>query len=279
MTITLKPDTEASPAYRDDATGEDVYVVHRTYGSVELRVPADTVVHQRDSRGYERRAVTDPTHDQHFPNMEVREGCLVIPVDDVVQQIVARSDPADLAKALWADEAVRDEFTYCLKERYSQGHVTDADRRKFLTKVQSAVHSAALDLAVQRLGSIEYDQRQRAQVRLYDRRYQANYESVLETIQLALGSEARSVIESRCGKAYVVPEGNPKDFEIGGKYWTEDHERWRAELTAMFAPPQSQEETVRVTVTVTVTEATQAAEFFESAPVEHVLIASEETKP
>ena len=220
------------PDRTDEETGEDVYQVYRSYGVVEFRVPAGTVVRQQDIRWSNRSQSTDPRGE--FPNMIVQDGALVLPVCDLVGVIVSRTDPAVLAHELWADDDVRTEFMECLQSTYSS--LGDADRRKFLHSVQEVVHSTALDRAVSSLVSVEHDMRQKGMSHCRQDTYAQHYRNVLETVEALWGMAGRHEVTSRHGEAFAPP-ADSQDFEVGRRHWTESREYWRKKLLDMFAPP------------------------------------------
>ena len=121
MDISRAPIVE--PEFRDADRNEDVYRVHRPYGSTEFRVPSGTEVRMQDARWSNRSSSADPRHT--LPNISVEGDAIVIPFCDIVEMVVARAEPAELAKSLWQNDDVREQFIYCMEERYSSGNIGD----------------------------------------------------------------------------------------------------------------------------------------------------------
>jgi len=128
-------------------------VVSVGYGQFEVTIPDDPEQDVTYKKPYGYRGRPQDT----FPNMEVQDGSLTIPLDDIVSSILARVEPADIAVALWADKDVRDCFIEAMTTRYSQMNIGDADRRQFLAQVKEAVHSKALDGLAEKMAKLEYE--------------------------------------------------------------------------------------------------------------------------
>jgi hypothetical protein len=103
MSVTFTKRPAAKTAFTDIATGKDVYVEHRTYGSVEFRVPAGTPVTRDTQRNY-RGISADPR--ATLPNMEIREGAMVIPITDIVDEIIP-GKAWNEAREFWRTEVLR----------------------------------------------------------------------------------------------------------------------------------------------------------------------------
>jgi hypothetical protein len=235
MTIELTKRPLAEPNHIDGNTNEAVYVVHGTFGAKEFRVPAGTPVVVQDQR-WAFRDSSDPR--RTLPNLEVRDGAVVVPLCDLVGEIVSRSEPVDLAKELWANDEVREEFIYCMAERYSEGGVGDADRRKLLDKVKEAIHSKALDKLADAMSGIEY--RARDYFRIEERRgdFSHAYAVILELVAGASNvEEALARVVSRFGESYPSHDPLYREFEIGGFHWNEARDFWRAAVEKLFLIP------------------------------------------
>ena len=175
----------------------------------------DVTVHPDKSVTYKQRWThsTDPR--ATFPNMEVADGEIRIPVTDLVGLILSRLDPVDLARALWTDDGVKEAFMDCLVHRYNEQGIDDADRRKFLSGVKEAVHSKALDALGSTMASLEYDVSKRSFFyheinRINDWLHEQGYEVRLKH------------------------EDNDPDFKIGGTHWNEARTYWREEVAKRF---------------------------------------------
>lgn len=232
MSITLTKRPAATPAYTDGNTGEDVYVEYRAYSTFEYRVPAGTpVTREHKSRNY-RTTNSDPR--STFPNMEVTDGSLVIPITDIVDEIVARAEPVDLALALWQHDEVRAHFIECAAERYSQGGVGDGDRRLFLAKVQHVVHSVALDKLADAMTGIE---RETIRKSAY---YQevARINDTLRNLDIKVSRSVKND-DGTWGSELVLLQMrvDPDAEMVSGKGWQEAREFWRKEVLRQFPLP------------------------------------------
>lgn len=185
-------------------------------GRWNVRVHPDGTVTQED-RGFRWDRTGDPR--RAFPNMEVIDGELRLPVADLVGEVLRRIDPVELAKALWSDEDVRQAFVAEMACAYqSQSYVTDMERRQWLHDVLAAVHSQALDKATDRLASAEY-----AHAQAFDR---YNF-----TRQVNAWLEGNGI-----DKRFAY-EPTPAEFTIGGKAWNEARDDWRRLVLERFPMP------------------------------------------
>jgi hypothetical protein len=231
MSITLTKRPAATPAYRDGNTGEDVYVEHRAYSSVEFRVPAGTRV-TRDTQRSHRGVNGDPR--STLPNMEICDGALVIPIADIVDEIIARADPVDLAEALWQNSEVRARFVECMSERYAEGGVDDEDRRSLLAKVGAVVHGQALDKLADAMVGLEREAVRRAA-------YWQGVRAINDTLRDHNVRTPRSVKndDGTWGTEHVLLQMqiDPEAENIPGKAWNEAREFWRKEVLRQFPLP------------------------------------------
>lgn len=175
------------------------------------------------------RQTTDPRHT--LPNMEIADGEIRIPVTDLVGEALKRLEPVDLAKALWTEQEVRDEFMYCLSTRYTESGIGDADRRKFLAGVKEAVHSKALDALASAMAKCEwelskianhYDEVRRINDFLRERDIR---NSKGEIVQLNTRDHS---IKNEAGN---FQRG---ELEVSGKAWEEARAYWRDEVVKRF---------------------------------------------
>ena len=231
MSVTLTKRPAAKPEFTDTATGEDVYVEHRTYGSVEFRVPAGTPVTRDTQRNY-RGVSGDPR--LTLPNMEIREGAMVIPITDIVDEIVARAEPVDLAENLWQNDEVRERFIECMAERYTQGGIEDKDRRALLAKVGAIVHGQALDKLADAMVGLEREAVRKAA-------YWQQVRGVNDTLRNHDIRVSRSVKndDGTWGTELVLLQMqlDPEAENIPGKAWNEAREFWRKEVLRQFPLP------------------------------------------
>lgn len=185
-------------------------------GRWNVHVHPDGTVTQED-RGHRWDRTGDPR--RAFPNMEVVDGELRLPVADLVGEILRRTEPAELARALWGNQDVREAFLDEMAMSYrSQSEVTEAERREWLHKVRASVHSLTLDRACQKLFQAEYEH-----ARYFDRfTMTTNLNRRLEA--------AGSAIRMEC-------EPEHPDFRIGGNAWNEARDYWRRMMVGRFSPP------------------------------------------
>jgi hypothetical protein len=168
---------------------------------------------------------------QAFPNMEVRDGEMRIPLDDIVGAILARVEPSEIAVALWSDEAVRDQFVYALTTRYSEMNVGDADRRKVLDQVKEAIHSKALDLLGGKMASLEYSVSKRCYLH-------SEISLINDTLAHYGATRPPRGDEEGPQPLRIKDEGALPEFKIGGVAWNEAREFWRGEVLRQFPMPR-----------------------------------------
>lgn len=166
--------------------------------------------------------------------MSVSNGEIRLPIEDLLDIVLARVEPVEIAEALWADRDVRDRFVECLHNQYASDHVNDATRRQFLALVQEEVHSKSLSRAASAASSIEHDRSCNW--------YFWDQISQLNTAFQSWAERARKVhpdIEPFDPAAWpVMDPAHSPDFKIGGKTWEEAREHWRARLEQLFAHPE-----------------------------------------
>ena len=191
-------------------------------GRYSITVAADRSVTfwepRRDHRAHDPRAT--------FPNIEVDDDDIRIPITDIVDTILTRLDPRDLARALWDNEDVKAEFMECLVERYNLEGIDDNDRRKFLAGVKVAIHDRALDDAVTLLQSQEHQ---------FARDH--NFvNQVHRTNDMLREMDVRKDDGSLLQINWNLNDGI---MRIGGEAWEKARDDWRKEILARFPAPIS----------------------------------------
>jgi len=169
--------------------------------------------------------------------MEIRDGALVLPISDFVTEIVARAEPVDLAKSLWAEsEEVREEFIYCMANRYNEGGIGDGERRKLLQKVKEAIHSKALDRLADAMHKQEYEARNRAHQ--YDVMAGVNqlWRDMMDRLS-RISPDAHTAIAAEFPLSLFGRDPEFKEYEIGGKHWNESRDFWRERAANSFPAP------------------------------------------
>ena len=185
---------------------------------------------------YRAHSTSDPI--QTFPNMEIRDGEMRLPITDIVGEILKRIDPCDLAQALWTEsETAREKFMDALAFRWSREGVDDGDRRKFIDKVKNAVHEKALDRLADKMALLEYAISKRSYF----------YHEVNQVNEYLRNANCRN---SDGTLIQLTHEDNDPDFRINGKHWNGARAFWRDEVLRQFpipadptpdAPPSSAE--------------------------------------
>ncbi|MDO9416990.1 hypothetical protein [Pararhizobium sp.] len=194
-------------------------------------------------------ASTDPG--KHFPNMTVSDGAINFPIEDLVSFILDRVTPEELADGIIADDEARAGLVEKMAERWSEPGFDDADRRKFLTKVQQQVHAKSIDRAIERLNARETGERSREDYYrwravelghykgLYERYTEALYE-LREAGKLDdAGVQRRKAQHTAPEKLaeYIKENRDPVVSESVGPQWYESRDYWRAELKNYFPEP------------------------------------------
>lgn len=227
----------AKAAVKHLISGDAPAVVYAV-GQYEVTVPGDEVeVTYRVP--YHRQ--TDPR--SAFPNMEVADGEIRIPITDMVDEVLSRIAPVELATALWQDEDVKSEFMSCLVTRYNQMNIGDADRRKFIDDVKDAIHDKVLDRLASVMANLEFEMSRRAHffqeisrinqtlrhhdVKVSRGRYDENGEWINEEVVLQFNELDRPTKNDEGG----FTRG---ELEVAGKAWDEARAFWRDEVLKRF---------------------------------------------
>jgi hypothetical protein len=174
--------------------------------------------------------------DSVFPNMDVSDGSIRIPVEDFVPLILQRLEPSEIAVALWDDSDVRAAFVEAATERYSQMNIGDVDRRALLAGLKEEVHSVALDRLASTMHTQEYAARERAH--FYNRAHTFGHfwRAVLETLERYPDARA-AVIQGHGEAPFEYKSEDAREWDIGGKHWNESQQYWRAEVLRQFPAP------------------------------------------
>lgn len=209
-------------------------------GKYEVTVPGEEV---EVTYGVPYHRNTDPR--STLPNMEISDGEIRIPVTDLVDEVLSRLDPVELARSLWQNDEVKDEFLYCLATRWSEQGIDDGDRRKFLTQIQEAVHSKAVDALASSAASLEwkfskeahhYDEVRRINDTLRELDVKVMRSSLVDgewvqTPTLLQFDERDRSIKDETGK-FLRGE-----LEVSGRCWEEARAYWRIEVARAFPAP------------------------------------------
>ena len=153
-----------------------------------------------------------------FPNMDVSDGVLRIPLEDVVEAVVNRADPVDLANALWSDENVREALMDEMASAYGS-IVSQAQKEKFLSKIQEAVYAEALTKATNAVMGFEH-------------KFGSKWFFYHEV------NRVNQYLHEKGLDVRLKHEDHDENFRIGGKWWEEARKHWREELKSLFPPPE-----------------------------------------
>ena len=192
--------------------GDEAYQVYKI-GRYDVHVYVDGKVACKRAYGYNGK----PT--DTFPNMEISDGILQIPIEDIADQVLARAEPQEIARALWQNDEVRAQFMECLVDGFDG--LTDDDRRTFVAKVKDAVHSKALDRAASALSALEYDAGKRF--------------SFWKELH-AINDRLRDLdVRRHDGSLLQMIDPTSSDqFKISGQVWNEARDHWRHEIRQVF---------------------------------------------
>lgn len=217
--------------------GEAPAVVYGV-GKYEITVPGDEVeVTYRVP--YHRQ--TDPR--ATMPNMEVADGEIRIPVTDLVDEILSRIEPVELASALWQNDDVKAEFMSCLATRWSQMGLDDGDRRKFLADVKEAVHDEALDRLASAMAKLEYEMSRRAHFYQEIQRINETLRNLDVKVNRGRTNEAGEWVTepvllqfNELDRPTKNEEGGftRGELEVAGRAWDEARAHWRDEVLKRF---------------------------------------------
>ena len=168
------------------------------------------------------------------PNMEVTDGEIRIPVTDLVGEILKRLDPVELARALWTEQDVREEFMECLITRYNESGIGDAERRKFLSGVKESVHSKALDNLASAMYKCEFELS----------RISNHYDEVRRINDFLRENDIRrpngELVQLNTRDHSIKNETGTfqrGELEVSGKSWEEARDHWRKEVARRFPEP------------------------------------------
>jgi hypothetical protein len=203
-------------------------VVAVGYGHYEVTIPDDPEADVTYKKPYYRTG--DPR--SVFPGMEVRDGELRLPLEDITSIILSRVQPAEVAVALWQDDEVKAEFMDALCKRWSERGLGDEDRRKFLSDIKEAVHDEALDKLASAMSSLEY-----AIAKNYYLHSQIR--AINDTLEHYGVTRPPRGDEEGPQPLRIKDESQVGEFKIAGTAWNEARDYWRREVLRQFPRPAS----------------------------------------
>lgn len=186
-----------------------------------------------------------------FPNMTVDGGSINLPIDDLVECILARITPEELAEGIISDDDARAALLHKLSERFNEPGFTDTDRRAFLTKVQQEVYAVAIGRAVERLNKAEESHRVRDDYYRWRKVETGHYRGLYERYETALyelreagklddeGVQRRKSLLTTPDNLdeYISEHRDPVVKESVGPQWHESRDYWRKRLEEYFPEP------------------------------------------
>lgn len=167
--------------------------------------------------------------------IEVFNGELRIPLEDLVSQVLDRLEISELATMICSDAEARKGVIDALSSYYNEMSVEDEDRRRWLHGVKEAVHNRKLDELVTAMTTIERSVSQMGYRAMSD----IHYDNVLAHALMDAGLERADSF--RTAERYE-PSKHLVDFKPyvdrigygGGDAWNDARDFWRAQITALF---------------------------------------------
>jgi hypothetical protein len=233
------------------ANGERVFKV----GGYSITVPDDPEQPAKVAHLYNRWGASE----NPMPNLSFSDGEMRIPVEDFVDLILRRVPAKELAEGLWQDEGVREQFVYCMVERYGGGGVEDADRRKVLDELQVPIHAVAIDRAIERLNNVESELRAKSHRVRWEKEQFGHYTGLYERYKVTLYEmREKGILDDAAISARLKMHTTPEDFgkwidekadpvtrESVGASWQESRDYWRERLEKAFPEPATDTEQVQ----------------------------------
>lgn len=179
----------------------------------------------------------ESTHRSERPDMriDVYEGELRLPLEDLIPQVLDRLEVEDLARMITADEAARRCVLDALARYYNDAHIEDADRRHWIAATKAAVHDRALDRLVDAMSSLE----RHVAALGYRAMSDIAYDNVLDHELRDAGVDPEKAREAR---HRYQPRQELIDFRpyvdtigFGQGAWNDARDYWREQTKAMFA--------------------------------------------
>lgn len=220
----------------DGNTNEAVYKIARQYGVTEIRVPQGTVVRCREDR---HRTMYDsaPRLDRELPGIMLAEDAIVIPFEDLAATLLQRAEPAKLAQALWQKSPeVREAFMYAMTSHWSDGSITDEERRRFIFEVKEDINTVAIERHVKFFSDLESKIRERW--RSFDvwNNVQNWWQGLIIRLRQQHGDDFVEAVERIAGHApFLGPDPEYAQYKVVGIEWADAREFWRKWATDHFA--------------------------------------------
>jgi hypothetical protein len=174
-----------------------------------------------------------PTPDMRI---EVKDGELRLPLEDLIPQVLDRLDIRDLSEMICADRDARRAVLDALANRYNDHSVSDDDRRHWLAKVQSAVHDTKLDALTTYMAGVERAVAQTGYRAMGDIAYGNVLRHELE--DAGVDPETAKIRGDRYQPEQQLVDFKPHVNSIGyggQDAWDLARDFWRQQVAAMFA--------------------------------------------
>jgi hypothetical protein len=230
-------ESEATVKHRVGAEGGPYNVVYEV-GDYQVTlcapVPGETREDPKVTYAHRRRGRSDPR--DVMPNIEVQDGALVIPLEDLVGEVLKRMSPAEVAQALLKDAEVREQFVESLVSIYSSDDIGDKERRALLVGVKEAVHSTEVAALASKMAEREF----------YLCKNVHHWDQVRQINQLLKDRDIRSTWV-REGETvgdliqFKELDTGRDELAIGGKAWNESRDYWREKMAELFPGPKAEE--------------------------------------
>lgn len=183
--------------------------------------------------------------DTRHMRVEVADGELRFPLEDLVPLVLERLDITELSRMICGDKDARREVLDALARKYNEHSIEDDDRRYWIAKVKAAVHDAKLDALVYQMSRIEHGVAQTGYRALDAIAWGNVFNHAIVELLRFLGAEYRQArevadeMERHRFERYRSPflELKPHLTDILGARtaWDEARDFWRERAAALFA--------------------------------------------
>lgn len=185
--------------------------------------------------------------------VEVGDGELRFPLEDLVPLVLERLDISELAQMIMGNEEARRAILTSLAAYYNDHYIEDADRRFWIAKVQAAIHSKKLDEIAFAMARIENGVAQMGYDAMRDIAFGNVLSYLVADLMRFLGCEWRQAQEIGDALARrhdaLPPDKGLVDFRpyvnalgSGANAWNDARDHWRAQVEVLFANVEVPEE-------------------------------------
>lgn len=180
--------------------------------------------------------------------VEVGDGELRFPLEDLVPLVLERLDIEELAVMICGNEAARRRILDALARRYNDCGIEDDDRRFWIAKAQSEVHDKKLDELTFTMTRIEHAVAQTGYRAMDGIAWGNVLKHIIQDLLRFMGADyaqAREIaeaLERHRFEHYKSPFVELKDYltgigSVGGarSAWDDARDHWRGQVAALFA--------------------------------------------